>query len=116
MVFYLEPKIEPLIEYLANRGEYIGTLNCEESEEKLTKEDVSFEKIQENLKQNKFLVVLIFNRTWELCILFNNSDGARELKSKFKECRMIWYWLDGKYMQDCLPHMQYKQFLKMFYS
>ena len=114
MIFYLEPKLDNLIDYLAKRGEYIGTLNCDNNEN-ITKSDISFDKIQENLKNNRFLVVLIFNKTWELCILFNTSEGAAEIKTNYKTCKMIWYWLDGKYIKECLPHMQYKQFKQIFY-
>jgi hypothetical protein len=37
-----------------------------------------------------------------------------EVKTKYKGKQMFWYWLDRKYIKDCLPNIKYKEFAKIF--
>ena len=115
MIFYIEPKGTEILEYFAERGEYIGSLNSNDPEtKKIKKEDISIQRINEQLNIRKFLVCVIFFNTWQFCILANTSDGLNEIKTKYKGCQMFWYWLDEKYIQNCLPSIQYKEFKKIF--
>ena len=117
MIFYIEPKGQDVIEFLADKGEYIGSLNSSDINAKvLTKEDISINNINEKLKQNKYLIALIFYSTWQICILANTSDGLNEIKTKYKSNQILWYWLDEEFIQLCLPSMQYKEFKRIFKS
>ena len=115
MIFYIEPKGIDVLEYIAERGEYIGALNSNDKDTKIiNKTDISIQKIEENLKDRKFLVVVIFYNTWQFCILANTSDGFNEIKTKYKQNQMLWYWLKEEYIKNCLPSIQYKEFKKIF--
>lgn len=115
MIFYIEPKGEEILEYIAERGEYIGALNSNDTEIKnINKNDISIQKIENNLNERKFLVVVIFYNTWQFCILANTSDGFNEIKTKYKQSQMLWYWLKEEYIKECLPAIQYKEFKKIF--
>jgi hypothetical protein len=113
MVFYIDSRGCGIDEYLAGNGEYIGMLG-NPSGDNISPSDISIEKINEKLNNNKFLVCLILNNTWWVCVLFNTSDGAKEVKSKYKGKQMLWYWLDREHIKRCLPNMQYKEFEKIF--
>ena len=115
MIFYIEPKGCEILEYIAERGLFIGTLNSpDKTAKKLEKDDISIERIEEHLKDHKFLISVIFYNTWQICIIANTSDGLNEIKSKYKACQMIWYWLDEQYIRECLPSIQFKEFKKIF--
>lgn len=115
MIFYIEPKGKEILEYIAEYGEYIGLLNSNDPTAKnINKTDISIQKIEEHLNERKFLVVVIFYKTWQICILANTSDGFNEIKTKYKECQMFWYWLKEEYIKNCLPSIQYKEFKKIF--
>ena len=115
MIFYIEPKGMEILEYIPEKGEYIGSLNSNDPEtKKVSKEDISIEKIEERLKNRDFLVAVIFYNTWQFCILANTSDGLNEIKTKYKTCQMLWYWLNEEYIKNCLPSIQYKDFKKIF--
>lgn len=115
MVFYIEPKGEEILDYIATRGEYIGALNSNDAETKnINKDDISIKKIEKQLADGKFLVTVIFYNTWQFCILANTSDGFNEIKTKYKKCQMYWYWLNEEYIKECLPSIQYKELKKIF--
>lgn len=115
MIFYIEPKGEDTLEYLAKNGEYIGVLNSpDQNAKKLIKSDISIEKIDEKLKDGKFLVSLVFYNTWAIALIANTSDALAEIKTKYKSNQMLWYWLDNEYVKDCLPSIQYKELKKIF--
>lgn len=113
MLFYIDAHGQSIDEYLAENGEYIGLLGNKKGNN-ISPNDISIDKINEKLKEDKFLVCMILNNTWWVCVLFNTSDGAQEIKSKYKGKQMIWYWLERKYIKQCLPNMQYKDFEKIF--
>lgn len=115
MIFYIEPKGSEILEYMAERGEFIGPLNSVDPNIKnINKSDISIQKIEENIKLRKFLVVVIFYNTWQFCILANTVDGFNEIKTKYKTHQMFWYWLKEEYIKECLPSIQYKEFKKIF--
>ena len=115
MIFYIEPKGQDVIEFLAENGEYIGSLNSPDSNAKaLTKEDISINNINEKLKEQKYLISLVFYNTWQICILANTADGLNEIKTRYKSNQILWYWLGEEYIQQCLPNMQYKEFKRIF--
>jgi hypothetical protein len=113
MVFYIDSKGKDIQEFIAENGEYIGTLG-NKNDVNISPTDISLEKINEKLKDDKFLVCLILNDTWWVCVLFNNSDGANEIKTKYKGKQMFWYWLDRQWIKYCLPNIKYKEFEKIF--
>ena len=113
MVFYIDAKGCETQEFIVDKGEYIGVLG-NKNEKNISPSDISLEKIHEKLQEDKFLVCLILNDTWWVCIVFNNSDGANEIKTKYKGKQMFWYWLERKYIKYCLPNLQYKEFEKTF--
>lgn len=114
MVFYINARGKDTQEFIAENGEYIGVLG-NKNEENISPADISLEKINKRYEnEDKFLVCLILNDTWWVCILFNNADGAKEIKLKYKGKQMYWYWLERKYIQFCLPNIQYKEFEKLF--
>lgn len=113
MVFYIDAKGCETQEFIADKGEYIGVLG-NKNEKNISPSDISLEKIHEKLQEDKFLVCLILNDTWWVCIVFNNSAGANEIKTKYKGKQMFWYWLERKYIKYCLPNLQYKEFEKTF--
>ncbi len=116
MVFYIEPRGSEILEYFSERGEYIGSLNSNNPNSKnITKDDISISKIEENLRNKKFLIVVIFLNTWQICILANTSDGLNEIKTKYKKNQMLWYWVKEEYIQSCLPSIQLKEFKKIFH-
>lgn len=113
MIFYIDAKGEGIDEFLADKGEYIGMLGSK-TEQNITPNDISLERINEHLKEDKFLVCLVMNGAWWVCVLFNNSDGAQEIKQKYKGKIMLWYWLSREWLKFCMHHMQYKEFIKEF--
>lgn len=115
MVFYIDAPGKGIEEYLADHGEYIGLLGYENGKN-ITADDISIDKINKKLEEDKFLVCLIMNNTWWVCVLFNNSDGAKEINSKYKGKKMLWYWLERQFIKHCLPNMKYKEFEKIFPS
>ena len=105
MIFYIEPKGEDTLEFLAKNGEFIGTLNSPDKDAKvLTKSDISIENIDKKLQEGKYLVTLIAN----------TSEGLAEIKTKYKANQMLWYWLDETFVKLCLPNIQYKELKKIF--
>ena len=114
MIFYIDARGEGIDEYLAEHGEYIGMLGSKIKEDNMKPDAISIQKINEKLAQDKFLVCCIMNMTWWVCILFNNADGAKEIKSKYKGKVMLWYWISRDCIKYCMHHMQYKEFLKEF--
>lgn len=109
MIFYIEPKGEELIEFMAENGEYIGTLNSPDSEAKiLEKSDISIEKISNKLKENIYLACLIFHNTWHICIIANTQEAFNEIKTKYKSNQMLWYWIGDEYVKRSVPNIQYK--------
>ena len=113
MDFYIDAKGEGIDEFLADNGEYIGMLGSK-TEENISPDDISIEKINGRLKADEFLLCLIMNGAWWVCVLFNNADGAQEVRSKYKGKIMLWYWLSRDRLKYCMHHMQYKEFLKEF--
>lgn len=115
MIFYIEPKGEDVLEFMAKNGEYIGSLNSPDKDAKvLEKTDICMERIEEKLKDELFLVCLIFHNTWHICLIANTSDALSEIKTKFKTNQMLWYWLSDAYVKLCLPNIQYKELRKIF--
>ena len=112
MLFFIDAKGQSIQEYLAENCEYIGILGSS-SEKNISPAEISVDRINEMMKQDKFLVCLIMNSTWWICILFN-SDGAKEIKSKHKGKIMLWYWMTRDQLKFCMHHMQFKEFLKEF--
>ena len=113
MLFYIDAHGCGIDEYLAENGEYIGMLG-NSNRTNISPADISIDKINEKLKEDKFLVCMILNNTWWVCVLFNTSAGAKEVKTKYKGKQMIWYWLSRECIKRCLPNMQYKEFEKIF--
>jgi len=113
MVFYIDSRGEAIEEFLARNGEYIGILGSK-TEKNITADDISLEKINERLKNDEFLLCLVMNGTWWVCVLFNNSDGAQEVKKKYKGKIMLWYWLSRQWLKFCMHNIQYKDFLREF--
>lgn len=115
MIFYIEPKGEDILEYMAKNGEYIGSLNLpDENAKKLTKADISIEHVEEMAENHRYLICLIFYNTWHICMIANTSDAFDDIKTKYKSNQMLWYWLDEEYVKSCLPSIQYKEFKKIF--
>jgi len=114
MVFYLDVRGQDINEFLAENCDYIGILGSKNEDVKnITKEDISLDKINEHQEKNEFLVALIMNSTWWVCILFN-ADGAKEYKEKYKGKPTLWYWVSRDVLKFCMHHMQYKEFLREF--
>jgi len=113
MVFYIDSRGTAINEYLAENCKYIGILGSKTTNN-ITPDDIALAKINEHLANNEFLVCLVMNSTWWVCILFNNADGARELKEKYKGKIMLWYWITRDQLKFCMHHMQYKEFCKEF--
>lgn len=115
MIFYIEPKGEDTLEFLAKNGEFIGTLNSPDKDAKvLTKSDISIENIDKKLQEGKYLITLIFHNTWYITLIANTSDSLTEIKTKYKANQMLWYWLDETFVKLCLPNIQYKELKKIF--
>ena len=113
MVFYIDAKSDDIFDYLSENGEFIGTLGSTTSQN-ITPNDISIDKINEKLKEDKFLVCAIMVSTWWVCVLFNNADGANEIKRKYKGKLMSWFWLSRENLKFCMHKLQYKEFLKEF--
>ena len=113
MVFYIDARGQDIAEYLAENCEYIGILGSK-TEKNITPADISLQKINEHLANDEFLVALVMNHTWWLCLLFNNVDGATEMKMKHKGKITLWYWMSRDCLKFCMHNLQYKEFLKEF--
>jgi len=113
MVYYIDARGENINEYLAENAEYIGMLGSK-TEKNITAEDISLDKINERLKQDQFLVCCIMNGAWWICILFNNPDGAREIRTQHKGKLMLWYWMTRAQLKFCMGTMHYKEFEREF--
>lgn len=112
MVFYIDGYGQPIEEYLPKNASYIGMLGNPD-EKCITYDDISLAKIEEHKKIDEFLLCLVMNGTWWNCILFN-SDGAKEIKAKYKGRVMLWYWITRERLKFCMHNLQYKEFLKEF--
>ena len=113
MIYYIDSRSVAINEYLAENCEYIGMLGSK-TEQNITPADISLEKINARLAKDEFLVCCIMNSTWWICILFNNPDGAREIKENYKGKIMLWYWIKRDTLKQCMHHMQYKSFARDF--
>lgn len=114
MIFYLDARGQEINEYIADVGDYIGILSPSKENSNLKPDDISIDKINSHLAKDEFLVVVIMNQTWWVSLIFNNVDGANELKKKYKGKVMLWYWVKRENIKFCMHNMQYKEFLKIF--
>lgn len=109
MLYYLDAPGESIQDFLANNGNYIGILGSKD-DKNISPSDIALDKINEHLKNNEFLICCILNGSWWNALIFNTSEGAFELKTKYKGKPMLWYWLKRDKVEFCLPHMKLKQF------
>jgi hypothetical protein len=113
MLFYLDAHSYTIQEYLAKVGTYIGMLGNPDGVN-IKPQDISLNKIKEHEKNDEFSVCSILNGSWWIGILFNTQEGANEIKMKYKGKPMLWYWISRDNLKFCLPHMQLKEFEKIF--